>query len=72
MNVLRWWKRAPWGQWACVVGAVLPLNHIEETGSVAAAVVVAAFALSGAALRMAQVVREGAASHGQQSNVSGG
>lgn len=58
MNALRWWKRAPWGQWACVVGAVLPLNHIEETGSVAAAVVVAAFALSGAALRLAQVIRD--------------
>lgn len=56
--MLSWWNRAPWGQWACVVGAVLPLNHIEETGSVAAAVVVAAFALSGTGLRLAQVLRD--------------
>lgn len=55
---MNWWKRAPWGQWACVVGAVLPLNHIEETGSVAAALVVVAFALAGTGLRLAQVLRD--------------
>lgn len=50
-------KRAPWGQWACVVGAVLPLNAVEG-GSVPAAIVSAAFALSGAVLRAAQVWRD--------------
>lgn len=51
-------KRAPWGQWACFVGAILPLNFIEETGSVAAAICVAAFAISGALLRVGQIWRE--------------